>query len=112
MNFYQFLVINLSISSDVVVNNGVPKIHKSDLLNNGIEIKNNEIIRYPEPLDLKVRPLVGRFKCPTHKRSNFIDMMHKFFVKHIPGYVKDGVDSLSKCTQKQNIRLLMKFLTS
>ena len=63
-------------------------------------------------MDLKARPIVGRPKCPTHKLSNFIDMMHNLFVKHIPGYIKDGLDSVNKCKGKQSMRLLLQFSTS
>ena len=54
---------------------------------------NNKI---PEQLDLKVRPIVGRHKCTTSKLSNFIDILLKSFLKHIPGYIKNGFHSLNR----------------
>ena len=54
------------------------------------------MITYPQQLDLRVRPIVGRPKCLTHKLSNFIDILLKSFLKDIPRCIKDGLDSLKR----------------
>ena len=53
------------------------KFHQLVLLKNTIETQDSEIIAYPEPSDLKVRPIAGGNQCQTRKISNFIDTLLK-----------------------------------
>ena len=76
---------------------GLPKIHKSRLITNAIKEQNSEVVSINEPQDLKVRPIVGRPKCPTRKLSELIDTFLKPFLKHLKNYIRDSIDLLNKC---------------
>ena len=54
---------------------GLPKIHKSKVINAAIHSQNTQIVEVPEPNDLKFRPLVGGPNCPTRKLSYFLDTL-------------------------------------
>ena len=49
-----------------------------------------------------MRPVVGRPKCPTRLLSQLIEIILKPFLMHIKSYVKDNLDSLRKCSRKNN----------
>ena len=44
---------------------GLPKIHKSKLLQNAIKEQQEEYVQITEPSDLKLRPIVAGPICPT-----------------------------------------------
>ena len=49
---------------------GLPKIHKSKVIESATNTKNSEIIETFEPNVLKLRPIVVCPKCPTRKLVN------------------------------------------
>lgn len=55
--------------------------------NSAIGTQVSEIITYSQPLDLKVRPIVGEPKRPTRKLGKFIDILLKAFLKHVPSFI-------------------------
>ena len=67
---------------------GLPKVHKSMIIESTINTQNSEIIEIFEPNDLKLRPRVGGPKCPTRKRSQLIDILLKSFSKHQKVYLR------------------------
>ena len=67
---------------------GLPKICKSQLITNAIKEQISEITTINELQDLKVRPIVGRPKCPTRKLSELIDALLKPFLKHVKSSLK------------------------
>ena len=71
---------------------GLPKIHKSKIIESTINTQNSEIIEIFEPNNLKLRPIVGSPKCPTRKLSQLIDILLKPFLKHIKSFICDGLD--------------------
>ena len=75
---------------------GLPKLHKSKLLNKVIKGQNSEIINYPEPDDLKLRPIISGINCPTKKLSNLIDKILKPLLKHVKSYIRDSIQFLNK----------------
>ena len=54
---------------------GLPKIHKSKVINAAIHSQNTQVVEVPEPNDLKFRPLVGGPNCPTRRLSYFLDTL-------------------------------------
>ena len=76
---------------------GLPKIHKSKILEEQIEKQNSEIIIYDKPQDLKLRPIVGGPMCPTKPLSFILDKILKPLLIHVPSYIKDNIDFLEKC---------------
>ena len=50
---------------------GLPKIHKSNIIDAAIHSQNTEVVEVREPSDLKLRPLVGGPNCPTRRLSFF-----------------------------------------
>ena len=53
-------------------------------------------------MDLTLRPIVGRPNCPTRLFGQPIDIILKPFLINIKSYVKDNLDFLRKCSQKNN----------
>ena len=80
---------------------GHPKIHKSEILHKAIKEQNKELITILEPKDLKLRPIVGRPKCPTRSLSNFLDLILKPLTKHVKSNIKDNIEFLKTC--KRNV---------
>ena len=76
---------------------GLPKIHKSMVIESAINNQNSEIIEIFEPNDLKLRPIVGGPKCPTRKLSQLIDILLKPFLKRIKSFIRDSLDFLKNC---------------
>jgi len=56
---------------------GLPKIHKSKQISEEINRQQSEIIEMTAPADLTFRPIVGGPKCPTHRISEFLDIVLK-----------------------------------
>ena len=52
---------------------GLPKIHKSKVIEVAIHSQNTEVVEVREPRDLKLRPTVGGPNCPTRRFSYFLD---------------------------------------
>ena len=79
---------------------GLPKIHKSKLIQNAIKEQQKEYVHIIEPSDLKLRPIVAGPICPTRPLSNLIDILLKPFLLHVKSYVKDNLDFLSKYSRE------------
>ena len=62
---------------------GLPKIHKSKVIEAAIHSQNTEAVEVREPCDLKVRPIVGGPDCPTRRLSYFFDTLLKPYLKHV-----------------------------
>ncbi|XP_061190017.1 uncharacterized protein LOC133197844 [Saccostrea echinata] len=73
---------------------GLPKIHKSKEIQDGLEGKNALYIKLPRPTDLKLRPIVAGPACPTHRISNLLDILLKPLCQLVPSYVRDDMDFL------------------
>ena len=70
---------------------GLPKIHKSMVIESATNTQNSEIIETFEPNDLKLRPVVGGPKCPTRKLSQLIDILLKPYLKRIKSFIRDSL---------------------
>ena len=44
-------------------------------------------------MNLKAKSIVGRPQWPTRKLINFVDRALKSFLKNIPRFIKDSLDS-------------------
>ena len=73
---------------------GQPKIHKSTSITTAIKEQNADYIKLPPPPDLKFRPIVAGPASPTHRLSNFVDIILKPLCKHVPSYIRDDFDFL------------------
>ena len=76
---------------------GLPKIHKSKVIESAIKTQNSEIIEIFEPNGLKLRPIVGGPKCPTRKLSQSIDILIESFLQHIKSFIFDSLCFIIKC---------------
>ena len=76
---------------------GLPKIHKSMIIETAIKTQNSKIFEIFEPNDLKLKPVVGGPKCPTRKLCQLIEILLKSFLKQIRSYIRDSLDFLIKC---------------
>ena len=79
---------------------GLPKIHKSETINNTIKKSPDQHIHTPNPVDLKLRPIVAGPACETHRLSYFMDLLLKPLLKHIKSYVRDDLDMLNHLPKK------------
>ena len=76
---------------------GLPKIHKSKVIESAIKTQNSEIIEIFEPNGLKLRPIVGGPKFPTRKLSQSIDILIESFLQHIKSFIFDSLCFIIKC---------------
>lgn len=74
----------------------LPKIHKSDRVNDVIQRQDNVYMQIELPNDLSSRPIVNNINCPTSKLSEMLHILLKPFLTVIPSYIKDTRDFLSK----------------
>ncbi|CAG2219099.1 unnamed protein product [Mytilus edulis] len=74
---------------------GLPKIHKSKEIQSAINSQQNEYIKVQKPTDLKLRPIIAGPASPTHRLSNFLDIILKPLCKYVPSYIRDDIDFLS-----------------
>ena len=79
---------------------GLPKIHKSLAIKAAIQKQNSSYVRLPPPQDLKFRPIVAGPTSPTHRLSNFIDIILKPLCKNIPSYIRDDLDFLNQIPEQ------------
>ncbi|GAB1598634.1 uncharacterized protein LOC115215981, partial [Argonauta hians] len=73
---------------------GIPKIHKNHSITQTVRYTNNIYVNMPFPNDLTLRPIIAGPSCETHRLSNFVDILLKHFLKHIPSYIRDDLDML------------------
>ena len=73
---------------------GLPKIHKSKLINKECTQIDGEYLELLDPEDLTFRPIVAGPACETHRLSNLIDILLKPFISKIQSYVRDDIDFL------------------
>ena len=76
---------------------GLPRIHKSIIIESAINTQNREFIEIFESNDLKLEPIVVSPKCPKRKLSQLIDILLKSFLKHIKSFIHDSLDFVNKC---------------
>jgi hypothetical protein len=66
---------------------GLPKIHKSKEINDAVQKQNSDYIKLPPPDDLTMRPIVAGPSSPTHRLSNFVDIILKPLCQKVPSYI-------------------------
>ena len=81
---------------------GLPKIHKSMVIESAINTQNSEIIEIFKHNYLKLRPIEGGPKRRTRKLSQLIDIPLKPFLKRIKSFIRDSLDFLHKCARDVN----------
>ena len=74
---------------------GLPKIHKSKRINEATNEQDAESIKLRAPNDLKFRPIVAGPLSPTHRLSNFVDLILKPLCQHVPSFMRDDMDFLN-----------------
>ena len=79
---------------------GLPKVQKSKIIQETIQVQNSGYIKIYEPSDLTLRPIVAGPNCPTRRLSNLVDILLKPFLIHIKSYIKDHLDFLAKCSRE------------
>ena len=75
---------------------GLPKVHKSKIIQEAMQVHNREYIRKYESSDLTLRPIVVGPNYPTRRLSNPVDISLKPFLIHIKSYIKSNLDFLAK----------------
>ncbi|CAI9717422.1 Hypothetical predicted protein [Octopus vulgaris] len=86
---------------------GLPKIQKSEDIQQAVREQGSEYIQVLYPKDLKLRPIIAGPACPTHRLSNF-DIILKSLCTYIPNFIRDDIDFLShlpKTTEPNSILL-------
>ena len=77
----------------------MPKVHKSKLIQEAIQVQNGEYVKIYEPPDLTLRPTGAAPNCPTLRLSNLVDILLNPFLIHIKSCIKDNLDFLAKCSR-------------
>ena len=80
---------------------GLPKIHKSTSITTAIKEQNEDYVKLPPPPNLKLRPIVAG-PAPTHRPSNFVDIILKPLCKRVPSYIRDKFYFLKPYTTQSN----------
>ena len=78
----------------------MPKIDKSRIIQEAIQVQNSEYVKIYEPPDVTLRPIVAGPNFPTHCLSNLVDIWLKLFLIYIKSYIKGNLDFLAKCSRK------------
>ena len=79
---------------------GLPKFHKSKIIQEAIQVQNSEYIKIYELSDVTLRPTVAGLNCPTRRLSNLVDILLKPLLLDIKSYIKDNLDFLTKCSRE------------
>ena len=79
---------------------GLPKVQKSKIIQEAIQVQTSGHIKIYEPSVLTLRPIVASPNCPTRRLSNLVDILLKPFLIHIKNYIKDHLDFLAKCSRE------------
>ena len=75
---------------------GLPKIHKSKVIQTEMEKCNNIYVKITENLDLPFRFITGGPICPTSRLSELLDILLKPYYCKIKSYIRDSTDLLNK----------------
>jgi hypothetical protein len=75
---------------------GLPKIHKSKIIQDKVKQSNTEYIELQDPEDLTFRPIVAGPICETSRLSHMLDLLLKPFVQKVDSNIKNNIDFL-KC---------------
>ena len=75
---------------------GLPKIHKSKIIQDILSKTNNVYVKLDAPVDLPFRFITAGPASPTSKLSEFLDILLKPFYTVIPSYIRDTTDFLNK----------------
>ena len=81
---------------------GLPKVHKSKIIQQAIKTQKSEYINALNASDLKLRPILAGPQSPTHRLSHLIDILLQPFLKYVQSYTKDTVHFLNKLPSTVN----------
>lgn len=71
---------------------GLPKIHKSEIIQTKCKEHNTEYIEVTDPEDLHFRPIVAGPHCETSRLSQVLDILLKPFLNKVQSYLRDDID--------------------
>ena len=78
---------------------GLPKVHKSKMIEEQTKLQNKEYVTTLEPQDLKLSPIVAGPQCPAKPLSTLLDIIIKPLMTHVKSYSRDSLDFLNKCSR-------------
>ena len=82
---------------------GLPKIHKSAVIKNAVQLQKSEVVTVISPPDLTIRPIIGGPVSPTSNLSKLVDRLLKPFMIALPSFVKDSIDLLQQADQWESL---------
>jgi hypothetical protein len=85
----------------------LPKIHKSKTITNAVTEQNNDYIKLEPPADLNMRPILAGPISPTHRLSNFVDLILKPLCQYVPSFIRDSMDFLNKIPTNINEKTIL-----
>lgn len=90
------------LSFDIKTSNfyGLPKIHKSQMINDKCKNSSSSYINVERPTDLKIRPIVAGPTCETHRISYLLDVLLKPYITKVQSYIRDTVDFLNTIPER------------
>ena len=75
---------------------GLPKIHKSQEIEDKVKEHPANCITVTHPSDLTMRPIIAGHSSVTSRLSDFFDTLLRQYLKVVKNYICDDIDSLTK----------------
>ena len=89
--------------------NGLPKVDKSKIIQEAIQVENSVYIKIYEPSHLTLQPIVAGPDSPTLRWGSLVDISLKPFLIHIKSYIKDNIGSLANCSREKRWNTILTF---
>lgn len=85
-------------------------MHKRNHIKTAIKDQNQAYISTTEPLDLKLLPILAGLTWPTHRLSNFVDILLKKICERVPSYIWDSMDFLNRIPETTDPNALLVYI--
>ena len=79
---------------------GLPKIHKSKIIQDICNELKSEYIEVLDPNDIQLRPIVAGPRCETSHLSSLLDILFKPFLTKVESYLRDDIHFLNFIPKK------------
>ena len=79
---------------------GLPKIHKSKIIQDICNELESEYIEVLDPNDIQLRPIVAGPRCETSHLSSLLDILLKPFLTKVESYLRDDIHFLNFIPKK------------
>lgn len=85
-------------------------MHISNHIKTAIKDQNQAYISTTERLDLKLLPILASPAWPTHRLSNFVDVLLKKICEKVPSYIRDSMEFLNRIPEITDPNTLLVYI--